>query len=136
MHRLVLTSLRVLQYQLQLPIYIYIYIYTHTVTCKIGRSTNPAKFAHKLEKAQTNTNTQPMHQPTKICALPLVDQQFFKPAISTHQILSKTFFREGDPSPAAYCRKLSYFCQVKLFYTKKRKPPARAARGCYQIKAF
>ena len=101
MHRLVLTSLRVLQYQLQLPIYIYTYTHTHTVTCKLGRSTNPAKFAHKLEKAQTNTNTQPMHQPTKMCALPLVDQQFFKQAIITHQILSKPFFREGYPSPAA-----------------------------------
>ena len=77
-----------------------------------------------------------MHQPTKICALPWVDQQFFKPAISTHQILSKTFFREGDPSPAAYCRKLSYFCQVKLFYTKKENPPRAQRAAVTKLRHF
>ena len=125
-HRLVLTSLRVLQYQLQLPIYIY--IHTHTVTCKIGRSTNPAKFAHKLEKAQTNTNTQPMHQPTKICALPLVDQQFSNLQSAHTKFCPKLFSGRETPLLLHTAENYLIFVRLNSSTLKKKTPRARSAR--------
>ena len=94
-HRLVFTSLRVLQCQLQLPIYIY------TQSLANWQVNQSSQICPQTGKG-TNQHKHTTHASTHQNMCPATGRSaVFKHAIITHQILSKTFFREGDPSPAA-----------------------------------
>ena len=133
MHRLVLTSLRVLQYQLQLPIYIYIHTHSHLQNWQVNQSSQICTQTGKGTNQHKHTTHAPTHQ--NMC--PAIGRSaVFKPAISTHQIVSKTFSGRETPLQLHTAENYLIFVRLNSSTLKKRKTPARAARGCYQIKAF